>query len=61
MKTHIDASHAHLIAKRKLKLIVIVETKYSDINHNQQLGKIKARLSRSIITTFCLDKSLQGW
>jgi hypothetical protein len=34
MKTHIDASHAHLIAKRKLKLIVIVETKYLDINHN---------------------------
>jgi hypothetical protein len=27
MKTHINVTHAHLVAKRKLKVIVIVATK----------------------------------
>jgi hypothetical protein len=34
MKTHIDGAHAHLVAKIKLKLIVIVTTKQLDIDHN---------------------------
>jgi hypothetical protein len=41
MKTHIDATHAHLLTKRKLKLTNIVATKHFDINHNQQLGEKK--------------------
>jgi hypothetical protein len=34
MKTHIDGAHVHLIAKRKLKLIIIVAAKQLDIYHN---------------------------
>jgi hypothetical protein len=34
MKTHIDATHAHLVEKRKLKLIAIVATKHLEINHS---------------------------
>jgi hypothetical protein len=34
MKTHIDGAHVHLVAKRKLKLIVIVTVKQLDIDHN---------------------------
>jgi hypothetical protein len=34
MKTHIDATHGHLIAKRKLKVIAIVATKQFDTDHN---------------------------
>ncbi len=34
MKTHIDGAHVHLVAKRKLKLIIIVATKQLDIDHN---------------------------
>jgi len=41
MKTHIDVAHAHLLTKKKWKLINIVATKYFDINHNQQLGEKK--------------------
>jgi hypothetical protein len=34
MKTHIDATYAHLLEKRKLKLIAIVATTHLETNHN---------------------------
>jgi hypothetical protein len=34
MKTHIDVTDAHLLEKRKLKLIVIVATKHLETNHS---------------------------
>ncbi len=52
MKTHIDATHAHLVGKRKLKLIVIVATKHLETNHSWQPWKKKATLSMFVITMF---------
>jgi len=52
MKTHINATHAHLIAKRKLKVIAIVATKQFDIDHNQQLRKKRATTFGFAITRF---------
>jgi hypothetical protein len=49
MKTHIDVTHAYLVAKRKLKLTAIVAAKQLDTNHNQKLKKRKVALSMSII------------
>ncbi len=60
MKIHIDAAHARLLAKRKLKLTNIAAIKHFDINHNQQLRKKEATLFGFAITTFFgLKKSLQ--
>jgi hypothetical protein len=34
MKTHVDVAHAHLVVKRKLKVIIIAAAKQFDTNHN---------------------------